>query len=52
MYKPWTSPESLAFSAREKVKNAETIIQLIDKNYPEAKPSKVGAKDLAIPKLK
>jgi len=52
MYKPWTSPESLAFSAREKVKNAETIVQLIDKNYPEAKPSKIGAKDLAIPKLK
>lgn len=52
MYKPWTSPESLAFSAREKVKNAETIIQLIDKNYPEAKASKIGAKDLAIPKPK
>lgn len=50
MYKPWVSPESLAFSAREKVKNAETIIQLIDKNYPEAKVSKIGAKDLAIPK--
>jgi hypothetical protein len=52
MYKPWVSPDSLAFSAREKVKNAETIIQLIDKNYPEAKLSKIGAKDLAIPKLK
>jgi hypothetical protein len=52
MYKPWVSPESLAFSAREKVKNAETIIQLIDKNYPEAKLSKMGAKDLAIPKPK
>ena len=50
MYKPWVSPESLAFSAREKVKNAETIVQLVDKNYPEAKPSKIGAKDLAIPK--
>jgi len=50
MYKPWVSPESLAFSAREKVKNAETIVQLVDKNYPEAEPSKVGAKDLAVPK--
>jgi len=50
MYKPWVSPDSLAFSAREKVKNAETIIQLVDKNYPEAKLSKMGAKDLAIPK--
>jgi len=52
MYKPWVSPDSLAFSAREKVKNAETIIQLIDKNYPEAKLSKIGAKDLAIPRLR
>jgi hypothetical protein len=52
MYKPWVSPESLAFAAREKVKNAETIIQLVDKNYPEAKLSKVGAKDLAIPEPK
>ncbi len=52
MYKPWVSPESLAFAAREKVKNAETIIQLVDKNFPEAKLSKVGAKDLAIPKIK
>lgn len=50
LYKPWVSPESLAFIAREKVKNAETIIQLIDKNCPEAKTSKIGAKDLAIPK--
>jgi len=52
MYKPWVSPDSLAFSAREKVKNAETIIQLVDKNYPEAKLSKIGAKDLAIPRLR
>jgi hypothetical protein len=52
MYKPWTSPESLALIAREKVKNAETIVQLINKNYPEAKLSKTGAKDLAIPNPK
>ena len=51
MYKPWVDPDSLAFSAREKVKNAETIIQLVDRNYPEAKLSKMGANDLAIPKL-
>ena len=50
LYKPWVSPESLAFIAREKVKNAETIIQFVDKNCPEAKLSKVGARDLAIPK--
>jgi len=52
LYKPWTSPEHLAFLAREKVKQAEIIISLIEKNYPEAKLSKVGAEDLAIPKPK
>jgi len=52
LYKPWVSPDALAFIAREKVKTAETIIGLIEKNYPEAKLSKVGAKDLAIPKPK
>jgi hypothetical protein len=50
LYKPWVSPDLLAFMAREKVKTAEMIISLIEKNYPEAKLSKVGAKDLAIPK--
>jgi hypothetical protein len=52
LYKPWVSPDLLAFMAREKVKTAETIISLIEKNYPEAKLSKIGAKDLAIPKPK
>jgi hypothetical protein len=52
LYKPWVSPDLLAFMAREKVKTAEMIISLIEKNYPEAKLSKVGAKDLAIPKPK
>jgi hypothetical protein len=50
LYKPWVSPELLAFMAREKVKTAETIISIIEKNYPEAKLSKVGARDLAVPK--
>ena len=50
LYKPWTSPESLAFLVREKVKYAETIISFIEKNYPEAKLSRVGASDLAIPR--
>jgi len=49
-YKPWVSPDSLAFMAREKVKQAEVIIGLVEKNYPQARVSKVGAKDLAIPK--
>jgi hypothetical protein len=52
LYKPWVSPDLLAFMAREKVKTAEMIISLIEKNYPEAKLSKIGAKDLAIPKPK
>jgi len=50
LYKPWVSPDTLAFIVREKVKTAETIIGIIEKNYPEAKLSKMGAKDLAIPK--
>jgi len=50
LYKPWISPEHLAFLAREKVKQAEIIISIMEKNYPEAKLSEVGAKDLAIPK--
>jgi len=36
--------------AREKVKQAEVMTSLIEKHYPEAKLSKVGASDLAIPK--
>lgn len=50
LYKPYVNPEHLAFMAREKVKMAETIISLIEKHYPEAKLSKPGAADLAIPK--
>lgn len=50
LYKPWVSPDLLAFMAREKVKTAEMIISLIEKNYPEAKLSKIGAGDLAIPR--
>lgn len=50
LYRPWVSPDHLAFLAREKVKQAEIIISIIEENYPEAKLSKVGAEDLAIPK--
>ena len=49
MYKPWVSPESHAFSAREKVKHAEIIRELMQENYPEAKLSEKGTRDLAIP---
>jgi len=51
MYKPWVAPDSLAFAAREKVKYAEIIRELVQKHYPEAKLSERGARDLAIPQL-
>lgn len=50
LYKPWTSPQLLAEMAREKVKYAQIIHELIQENYPEAIMSKAGTKDLAIPK--
>ena len=50
LYKPWTPPDSLSFLAREKVKYAQIIDELVQENFPEAKLSKIGAKDLAIPK--
>jgi len=36
LYKPWVSPESLAFLAREKVKYAQIIHEIIQENFPEA----------------
>lgn len=50
LYTPWSSVEGLSFLAREKVKWAEIVRNLIQDNYPEAKLSKIGPKDLAIPK--
>jgi len=50
LYKPWTSPDALAFLAREKVKYAQIIHELIQENFPEAKLSGIGPGDLAIPK--
>jgi hypothetical protein len=49
LYKLWTSPDLMAFLAREKVKYAQIIHELIQENFPEATMSKVGAQDLAIP---
>ncbi|MFX1576389.1 MAG: hypothetical protein ACFFCF_04375 [Promethearchaeota archaeon] len=49
LYSPWSSIDGLKFLAREKVKWAEIVRNLIQDNYPEAKLSKLGAKDLAIP---
>jgi hypothetical protein len=49
-YKPWVDPGKLSFLAREKVKYAEIIRDLVEKHYPEGRLSEQGAKDLAIPK--
>lgn len=49
LYKPWVSPELLAGWAREKVKYAQTIHELIQENNPELKLSEQGPDDLAIP---
>jgi hypothetical protein len=50
IYKPWTDEGFLAKFAREKVIYAETIHRLIQKYQPDLKLSKMGPKDLAIPK--
>ncbi|RKY95192.1 MAG: hypothetical protein DRQ06_04140 [Candidatus Hydrothermota bacterium] len=49
LYKPWVSPDSLAFLAREKVKYAQIIKEIIEENNPELKLSEQGPEDLAIP---
>ena len=49
MYQPWVSEEFLAKFARQKVKWAGIIKSFIEKDYPEAKISKRGAKDLVPP---
>ncbi|MDO8123122.1 MAG: hypothetical protein Q6364_01935 [Candidatus Hermodarchaeota archaeon] len=50
LYTPWSSVQGLSDLAREKVKWAEIVRNIIQDNYPEAKLSKLGPKDLAIPK--
>jgi len=49
MYKPWTDPEFLQFLAKEKVKHAEIIHDIIQDEYPDLKLSDHGAEDLCIP---
>ncbi|MGQ9586205.1 MAG: hypothetical protein ACUVXG_12490 [Anaerolineae bacterium] len=49
LYKPWVSPVTLADWAREKVKYAQIIHELIQENYPQATISAQGPSDLAIP---
>lgn len=50
MYKPWTDREFLAQFAREKVKYAQIIHEIIQEEFPEATLSKQGPTDLAVPK--
>lgn len=50
IYKSWTDENFLAKFAREKVKHAEIIREIVEKNSPELKLSKQGPDDLAIPK--
>ncbi len=50
MYKPWVSPASLAEFAREKVKYAQIIHELIQCTNPRLKLSPHGSPDLAIPR--
>lgn len=50
LYKPWVSQQYLEFLVREKVKQAEIIIDIVEKELPEVKLSPRGSEDLAIPK--
>ena len=50
LYKPWVSADVLAAWAREKVKYAQIIQEIIEANFPEGTMSELGAEDLAIPK--
>ena len=50
LYKPWVDPQMLATWAREKVKYAQIIHELIQENFPQGTMSDLGAADLAIPK--
>jgi hypothetical protein len=50
LYKPWTNPDMMASWAREKVKYAQIIHELIQENYPQIQISAPGTDDLAIPR--
>ncbi|MFX1563951.1 MAG: hypothetical protein ACFFDP_11670 [Promethearchaeota archaeon] len=49
LYTPWSSVQGLCDLAREKVKWAAIVRDIIQDNYSEAKLSKQGPTDLAIP---
>ncbi len=50
LYKPWTDAQMMANWAREKVKYAQIIHELIQENFPTATSSQPGPEDLAVPK--
>lgn len=50
LYKPWVGPDSLAFLAREKVKQAQIIHELVQRINPNLKISAQGPADSSIPK--
>lgn len=50
LYRPWVSPDSLAFLAREKVRYGEIIRELVNRCQPDLTCSAQGPSDLAIPK--
>jgi hypothetical protein len=49
IYKPWTAEPFLANLAREKVKYAEIIRDIVEKVHPDVVLSDHGPKDLAVP---
>ena len=51
LYKPWVSPDMMAWWGREKVKYCQIIHEIIQANFPEGTMSELGAEDLAIPKV-
>lgn len=51
LYKPWTPDAALAEIARDRVKYAQIIHELIQAKYRDLKLSRSGPKDLAVPKV-
>ena len=51
LYKPYVSPDMLAWWAREKVKYCQIIHEIIQANFPQGTMSEWGPEDLAIPKI-
>jgi len=50
LYKPYVSPDMLAWWAREKVKFCQIIHEIIEENFPQGTMSELGTEDLAIPR--